>query len=461
MSFNPFFTPPGTFTGDTFPIFKDGVCHLFHMQMPAIAHRSSRDLVHWKEHPLVVNRGAAGTPDSDNIATGCVVEHDGKYFCFYTGNQNVCLATSSDMDKWKKHAANPLLAGDDKVYEKANFRDPFVFWNAEEKIWWMLLGSRVLDEPRQRSGCVGRATSRDLLTWQLQPPLWSPRLGPYCDCPQLTKHGARWYLFFLERVTQIRIAASPRGSFTRAPLRGFGSEYMAAGSRPAFDGQRWLTFPFVPRTSGEKDFGDWEYGGSLAIPRELNFEPDGSVTDSPAREVLEVLRALPDGGDFLKDARSVSGQWKLGARRAACVGNGGSTLMAFKVAADFYLEFRLKLNARSSTFNLLLRASEDLMCGYKFSLDPGEGHMALRPISQWDVDRVLAVRSVAVPVGEAFTVRVALSGSIAEIFVNDRASLTSRIYENQSAACAFEFQDGGGEISDVVYRDFCAPPVMT
>ena len=450
--FNPFVLPSGKLTGDTFPFFRNGVWHLFHMQMPVIAHHISRDLVHWEERPIAVAPGKTGEPDSQNNATGSVVEWNGQFYLFYTGNQNVCLATSADLDHWTKHPGNPIMQGDDKTYSRANFRDPFVFYYSPEKLWWMLIGTRTMDQPGQRAGCVGLAKSKDLLSWRLCAPLWSPRIGPHCDCPQLVPYGRHWILFYLQRNTRYRVCNRLTGAFRRLGARNLGTAGMAAGSRPAFDGKQWITFPFVGRQKGASEAGDFEYGGPLAIPRQLSFSARGGVTERPAAEILAAIYALPDHGKLLASASAVTGQWKVAGHDAVCQSPNGGLLGLPSLPADFYLEFDLLLTDRDSDFHLLLRATADLQQGYQLALHPRTRQVSLRPISQWDIDRVMVSRSVSIPVGKPMKVRVFVAGSILEVFFGDRVSLTARLYSRREGLTGFEFRDGSGAVRNGCWR---------
>jgi beta-fructofuranosidase len=451
--FQPFALPSGQFSGDTFPVFRHGVCHLFHMMPPVIAHHVSRDLVHWGPRPVAVAPGRDGEPDSGNNATGCVVEHEDRFYLFYTGNQNVCLATSEDLDRWTKHAGNPVAQGDNALYETANFRDPYVFYHGPERRWWMLFGSRTTDRIGQRAGCVGLAKSKDLFHWELCPPLWAPGIGPHCDCPQLIRRAKHWILFYLQRNTRYRIGASPAGPFGRPPNRNLGTPLANAGSRPAFDGRRWISFPFVSRLKGESDWGDWEYGGPLAIPRHLEIRADGTVAERPAAEILEAIRSRPDPGDPFRDAVRVAGRWRLGKNRSGiCRSPSGGTLLLPALPPDLYMEFEMTLPGRDSDFHLLLRTTPDLLNGYQLSLHPRTSQASLRPLSTWDVDRVLASRSLAIPHGRPLAVRVFLSGSVLEVFFGDRASLTARLYQRRQGLAALEFRDGTGSVRNLLWR---------
>ncbi len=425
------------------------------MQPPLIAHHVSRDLLHWEARPNVVEPGRAGEPDCHNNATGCVVEQAGRFYLFYTGNQNVCLATSDDLDHWSKHQGNPVVQGDDKLYERANFRDPFVFYYEPDKLWWMLFGTRTMETPGQRAGCVGLAKSKDLLNWEMQPPLWSPRIGPHCDCPQLLEAAGCWWLLYLQRNTRFRACDSPAGPYRRHATRNLGTMLAAAGSRPGFDGTRWISFPFVGRQQGESEAGDFEYAGPLAIPRQLSFSVRGGVAERPANEVLAAVRALPDLGDPFATATPVTGQWTLSTGSRAGVEStspAGGLLLLPALPSDVYLEFDLALPQKDSDFHLILRATPDLLHGYQLALHPRTGQASLRPISIWDIDRVMVSRSMTIPAGKLLKVRVFLAGSIVEVFLGDRVSLTARLYTRREGLTGFEFRDGVGAIRNLQWR---------
>ena len=451
---DPFFLPSRGRMGDTMPFFRDGLCHLFHMQPPVIGHHVSTDLVHWRERPVVVSPGAAGEPDSRSCATGTVVEHDGRFYFFYTGNQNVCLATSDDLDHWTKHPGNPVLEGDDRQCDHAYFRDPFVFFHGPEHLWWMLVGTRVPGRTAQRAGCVGLAKSSDLVDWRLCRPLWAPGIGPHTDCPQLLHHAGRWYLLYLQRNTRYRVADSPTGPFRRPPTRDLMTRMATAGSRPAFDGKRWITFATVISTQDDAELGPWQFGGPLAVPRQLDFHEDGSITERPADEIIAAARGLPGAATGpLNGARLVAGRWDTpDSGTARSLSDDGGTLLLTDVAADLYLEADVTLASRHMDAQVLLRVDDALLTGYQLGLHPETREVTVRPISASDTDRVLVARSVELPPERPIKLRVFLSGSVLEAFVGDRVSVTARLFQHRSGSVALGFRDAPGTFSDLPIR---------
>lgn len=458
---NPFFVPQGGRSNDTFPICRDGIWHLFHMRLPDIAHYASRDLIHWDERPIVAAPGKPGEPDHcGGLCTGCVIEHDGRFYCFYTANQTICLTTSNDLDHWTKHADNPVLRGDNKQYESANFRDPFVIFNREEGLWWMVFGTRLMRQPGQRAGCVGLAKSKDLIGWELAEPLWAPNIGPHADCPQLLRHDQRWYLVYLQRNTRYRVADSLAGPWRRPPIRDLGTTNPLAGSRPATDGKRWISFPFIGRPQGngelrELGVGDYD-GGPLAVPRQWEFHNDGSITLRPATEILHAMRGAPAGSrNPLDGAKTQAGQWELsGGNSARSLHASGGTLLLPDPPADFYFEADVTFASKQMDCHLLLNVDPGLKRGYQLSLHPDRDLVTLRPLSYWDgvSTRVLEMQSVSLEPNRPIKLRIFRSGPILEAFIDDKVTLTHLLYKHGDGHLAFEFRDGPGTFANILFR---------
>ena len=113
-------------------------------------------------------------PDGENMFTGCVIENAGVFHIYYTGwnprnpqgREWIMHATSTDLVKWTKH---PNTAPADGIhYFNRDFRDPYVFWNDQDKAWWMILNTT--DAKTDVAG-VGLIRSEDLVHWKQMPPL--------------------------------------------------------------------------------------------------------------------------------------------------------------------------------------------------------------------------------------------------------------------------------------------------
>ena len=190
---------------DIIPFFWKGEYHVFYLHHGLGTgtpwdHIVSRDLIHWEELPRALPLGAAHEPDGGNVYTGSVLEHEGTFHIFYTGfnpehpdgREHIMHATSPDLIAWTKQPGHTFKA--DGVHYRdiggEDFRDPFVFWNEEEKAWWMLLCAR---DGRNGQPVTGLCTSGDLVHWRQRRPLTGNWSCPP-ECPDLFQTGGMWYL---------------------------------------------------------------------------------------------------------------------------------------------------------------------------------------------------------------------------------------------------------------------------
>ncbi|WP_373355195.1 levansucrase [Pseudoroseicyclus sp. CXY001] len=188
--------------------------HLRHRHA-RIGHATSADLTSWEDHGRIFDAGGPGAFDATCTWTGSVVRDGGLWHLFYTGttfaepdelsnNENVETighALSEDLFTWAKRpgpilrAAPPYEVLADGTWPEEAFRDPFVFRTADG--WEMLITARTAAGEGDDRGVIGRATSADLETWELQPPLSAPGAGfGHLEVFQIAEvEGQRFLLF--------------------------------------------------------------------------------------------------------------------------------------------------------------------------------------------------------------------------------------------------------------------------
>ncbi|KUF10842.1 levansucrase [Pseudoponticoccus marisrubri] len=180
-------------------------------------HAVSDDLVTW-EH-LGVGLAPAEGPAWDDYTTwtGSVVQDDdGLWHLFYTGTsradegmvQRIGHATSTDMHNWDRVGDGFCLDIEGpaaEAYEKdfmtgfwhdRAMRDPWVMRDPEGDGWLMYFTARASGIAEANAGgAIGFATSPDLQTWTLQPPVFVGGYGQL-EVPQVFEAGGRWYCLF-------------------------------------------------------------------------------------------------------------------------------------------------------------------------------------------------------------------------------------------------------------------------
>ncbi|MFD5278410.1 glycoside hydrolase family 32 protein [Pseudarthrobacter sp. NPDC058362] len=162
-------------------VFHDGLYHLFFQTNPygnvwgnmSWGHATSRDLLHWTEHPVAI-----ACDETEDIFSGSVVVDHGNTSGFgtadapplvaiytsaykataeYSGTQAQSLAYSIDGGMtWHKYGGNPVLSRN-----SPHFRDPKVFrYQGEDGAWWIMA---AVEAQHQR---VVFYRSRDLKSWE-------------------------------------------------------------------------------------------------------------------------------------------------------------------------------------------------------------------------------------------------------------------------------------------------------
>ncbi|MFV0360480.1 levansucrase [Tropicimonas sp.] len=210
-------------------------------------HAVSDDLVTW-EH-LGTCHAPAPAPAWDDFTTwtGSVVQDDaGLWHLFYTGSsraeegkyQRIGHATSTDMHNWQRVGDGLCLDldGPNAHHYETTFRkgfwhdramrDPWVMRDPDGDGWLMFFTARASGpEEANACGAIGLATSPDLRTWALQPPVFVGGYGQI-EVPQVFGQDGHWYCLFCtgaEHFSRAQAAAIPGGPVT-------GSHYLIGES---------------------------------------------------------------------------------------------------------------------------------------------------------------------------------------------------------------------------------------
>ena len=427
------YRPQAGALADTIPFFWKGEYHIFYLRANLgkvpWEHIVSTDMIHWKELPTaLVADGAPDGPDGENMFTGCVMEHQGTFHIFYVGqnvrnkegSETVMHATSPDLITWTKHPEQALHA-DNVTYRNTDFRDPYVFWNAADDAFWMIL---CASDAKTGKPVQGVARSTNLTSWQqiapltLDPPLAK---GPP-ECPDLFQIGDTWYLIHSPSAgtTDMRYAPDLHGPYRPPATPGIDTPILYAAKR-MFDGKRHLITGWIRDLEGQRDQGGFCWGGDQSVPREVYPGPNGQLYFRPIPEALAEF-PVP-----VADSRTLP---------------ASTALQPTLYAPDNYLlECHVSLDEKSE-FTLAMRQQAGADSGYRLSLRPGkqEGELAGARFS--------FPRRVDLDCSKPVTVRAFVQGSIIECFVDDAYAFSCRAYDYRSGKLALTATGGQAKVLD-------------
>ncbi len=484
----------GAAAGDTMPFYHDGQWHLFFSQPPvgaweyverarvSTAYLRSDDGVHWEIMPDAYGPGEHGDCDGDGIWTGSVIEHEGVFHFFYTGYnresaspQSICKTASIELSHWEKSAANPLITPDPRWYETVDWRDPYVYRDEQAGCFKMLISARLKDGPQFRRGCVAVATSYDLENWEVGPPLASSMLTHYPECPELFQLGDWWYLVesrYSERMqTVYRVAPTPDGPWESRKLDTLdGRRFYAAKS--ASDGERRMSFAWIPFRKHHDPKQHWVWGGELGSPRELIALADGTLTCRLPPEV-----AASYNKPVAHQLRPQLGHWtKDNKLHCDATGSYAYALIDGPGRDDVLLDVIIEPATHTEAVGILLEPSggEALESGYCLSIEPMKEQVIFDrwPASMdplWDslvlnerhgievsreIDNPLVVRPLAfTPEDGRYRVQLLRKGSAIECFVAGQVVASYRVYETADAASWGLFvQEGAATFHNLTFH---------
>ena len=444
------FRPQRGLFGDPMPIFWKGNYHVFFQNSPkdlsfegmSWAHIMSNDLVHWQELPLAL-QPEPGTPDAYGCWTGCVLEHDGVFHAFYTGceqpgghRQTICHATSSDLVHWEKDPDNPLLLPQRPyaTYEiegtRVAWRDPHVF-QEHDGSFTMLLAADMPGAPPPFRACIGQLTSRDLKHWEPLPPLHYPKNAHKCECPDLFELDRERILLYSDYGPQVRVFDRPTEAFYIGSTPKFDDFRYYAAKTTSDDQGRRLCFAFMFNREQPRDQDPWQWGGIMAVPRELNFSQNQGLLISPVDELSQLRKGpLPINPGSL---RSVFGEWQIENDRLDGRRHSGDELALALVgshpqAAEFQGTLDMSSNGNAG---FLFGCTGGLEQGYRIEVDLKSRLATLHRLSTAKNTHDPVLQQVVLPpdLDPSASLRVFLDGTAVEVFIGERACLSGRIYD--------------------------------
>lgn len=475
-------------TGDAIPYYHDGKYHIFSLTSPpgttvyparlrtTWEHSVSEDLVHWTELPTAIYPGEGDEPDASGVWTGSVIYAEGQWHAFYTGyclvadyQQTICHATSPDGITWTKDASNPVIKPMIELYEKLDWRDPYVFYNEEDGCYWILISARKLDMPITRRGCVVLYRSKDLVDWEYYGPLYAPGHTNCPECPEMYKMGDTWYLSysrFSEFVNTIyRTSKSPFGPWRKPKKDGIGGRrFYAAKSMQDDDGRRFY-FAWAHDRAERSDTGEWYWGGTFCVPHEVVATPDGELDVKMPQEFVDGFTTPVDW----KYVPIMGKANRYGSDSFEYDSVSTCTYGFLDHAEDKFL-FQCKIMPREvyDYFGILLKSDKEAsgclilefdvamqrasLLNLPMDTDPfwRQSCQAVPPATDPGPDGIrVAEKTFAIENGKEIDVKILVEDDMCEVFVGEQVAFTYRIYEKPQFEIGLIAQDAKVEFNGI------------
>ena len=438
--------------GDPNPYYENGTYHVFYLHDDG-RHpwylASTDDLTSFTAPREVLPVGSAADSQDNWTGSGSVIKDgSGDYHLFYTGHNQtitpveaVMKAVADDVtsDSWMKQPERTFTGTNG--YSDYDFRDPWVFWNADDNAYWMLLTSRYNDQ-----AAIGLYTSDDLDTWTPQPPLYQETSDLNLEVPDLLMLDDHPFLLYSDQrdaSRQVRhLVADGAGGWEYPDYDALDGRGYYAG-RSAGPNDEKLLFGWVPHKLGKADSGLFRWGGDL-VSHELYRNSNGDLSVK-----------MPDLiSTQLDSAQSVGLAWQRGTVTEngsgfSVSGDGAFTLMSPQALTRWHIE--LDGYPAADSFGIQFRRPDNGQQAF-VSLSTADNEARFHLDS--DADNPNDPR-VAVPLNDPVVTLDLLLDPINEygvLYINEFRALTFRFYDMNAYEVGLFSGDGLNVISAEIYQ---------
>jgi beta-fructofuranosidase len=444
-----FYKPGDAWAADFIPLYADGEFQLFflldwrdeknHGEGTPWYRVSTRDFVQFTEHGEMLPRGSKEQQDLF-VFTGSAIQAKDQFHIFYTGHnphlqqqgrplEGVMHAVSNDLQRWEKLPLPPFFSPGG-MYEPDDWRDPFVFWNAESREYHMLVAARFKKGIPRRRGLTVLCVSDDLMNWNVAAPFYAPGLYYTHECPDHFRMGDWWYLVFSEFTdlvrTRYRMSRSENGPWIIPGKDDFdGHAYYAA--KTASDGERRFMFGWNPTRQDSKDNGSWQWGGNLVV-HEIHQQENGILsvgvpaTVDAAFGSRRSVEWVNQSGSMIAEKEEI----KISSPGSYGVATAG------KMPAVCKMETTVMFEKNTRACGLMFRVSDDLEKAYYIRMEPGNNKLVfdMWPRDRSEVSQMVELsREVSLDPGVPQQLRVFVDGNKGVAYLNNLVAMNFRCYD--------------------------------
>ncbi len=431
------------FIGDCMTFAHDGVFHVFFlsdrghgagkwgMLGSPWGHVSTKDLVHWEEHPCPLD---VTEPWECCLGTGSFAYHDGKYYLFYikhdrrawfTDNPNlgdtVFVATSDDCIHFKKET-EPLFVLD---FFNLNDINPDIYPNETEGGYMLSLSNWKVWK------------SNDLQHWEQRGNLSTP---PWWVCTSYFKWNDWYYFTSCSLLWRSDKPIEADGKWSGPPHQTLADGIRVPQITPF--GDRHFMAGFTPEPTRTA------YAGELLV-RELIQYADGTLGTKWPEEMI------PESGPPLKLPPDAAADGSI--RLSAPDGFAFGTLE--EIPQNVRITLRVKPQAGVKHFGLCVRGQGEYASGCELQFEPPLQHVQFAPVADGQIAKRpgnwRAVGGVT-DIDKPFTLDVIVKDDLVDACIDNRRTIITRNRTKLGGDRLFFFVDHG----EVTFEEIQVRPLL-
>ena len=331
-----FLPPAGWMNDPNGTVYKNGYYHIFYQHNPYgdtwsnlhWGHARSRNLIDWEHLPIALSPSIT-EGEASCYSGSCHFSSDGTPMIFYTRvgkkpekhpRKQWAAVSNDEMVLWKRLDRNLQFYkdGQDHSYFIKNWRDPFVFTEADKTL--MVISAQLSDEyGGDFAILLYEAINFELTKWDFRHIIFrkpSYELS-FLECPNFFRIRNTWILLTSPyKPVEYHVGTFDVESGTFNPYANgnldLGVDYYATHIAKAPDG-RIILFAWI---RGFHKGRGWN--GCLALPREIDLDNEGVPVTQPASELvnlrktpIEITNTFFDENELLLDNQSFMETFEL------------------------------------------------------------------------------------------------------------------------------------------------------
>ncbi len=461
---NPYFT--SGYVGDVMPYYENGKFHLFFLHdartkpngegFHDIHSFETSNFTSYAYNGRMIPYGKTNEPDFA-VGTGSMVKVGSTYYYYYTGHnsngtflqnnprESVLLATSTDMKNWAKVKTFKITAP--TGYYDFEFRDPHVFYNAQENKYWMLISAQNNSD---KKAVVLKMTSTNPASsnWISEGVIYTsstPENYIMLECPDLFKIGNYWYFIFSENWsensgTHYRISTSPNGPWLKPANDRFDGSYLYA-AKTASDGTHRYLFGWTARRVPENNTGGKEWAGNL-VTHQLVQNTDGTLGVKQPESVSSVFSQ-----NMMLTPENLSGSVTQNGNTFTLGNNSKATFSNLKTANR--ISFDMKFNNSGSSG--VIFASETAGSGVKIAFEPQNNRLAAYTVNN-STSELVNQYPMGFDANHNYHINITISNDICTLYIDDKIAFTNRIYNVNGKKWSIFVDNSSSVYSNIIIK---------
>ena len=451
-------------------IFWNGRYHLYYIfqdhRDDCWGHASSRDLLHWRMHPVALFPAAADV-DRAIFSGNCFINKKGEATMLYHGvDSGNCIATSAEpgLDHWTKLPSNPIVPIPKEGSPEAKL---YSSWDPhgwlEDDTYHAIFGGKT--------PALFKADTLD--DWRYVGPFMTREMPEVDDehedvsCPDFFPLGNRHALLCIshERGARIYLGQWKDNQFhpeVHQRMNWPGGTCFAPESLLDDQGRRIMWAWVLDRREKLhiRDLSEpppYGWSGTMTLPRVLSLDDDGTLRIEPVEELKRLRTGERKRSNITvaaDESHRLDGIEGNTMELALTIDPGDAEAFGLKVCSspDGKEETIIEYNPSAAQFTIDLEKS---------SLDKSIKHYFYTMFWREGEENPEVTKQVApfeLRPGEKLELRIFIDRSILEIFVNGRQCITQRIYPTREDSLGVELFSKGGAIKVLSLRAWDIAP---